>query len=366
MEIDPWDSKEVKNYTKLMQEFGIEDFKPVVEKIPEPHYLMRRGIIFGHRDYQRILDCIKNKKRFVMMTGLMPSGKFHLGHKTIADQIIYYQKIGAKIYLCVADVEAYNMRMASLEKLRETAIEEYLINYIALGLKRRGCDFYFQSERSGKAKKSNAYYRLATIVSRAVTFNEMRAIYGELSPGKIISVMMQVSDILHPQLKEFEKPIPTLVPVGIDQDPHLRLTRDIAARFQKTFRFIPPSSTYTRFMRGLKGGKMSSSDPSSYIALTDNPEEAAKKIMSALTGGKGNIKEQREYGGVPEFCTVFDVWKFHADDDKLVNRIYNECRSGERICGDCKKECAEFLKRFLKEHQRKRKKARKIYRKFLE
>ena len=80
-----------------------------------------------------------------MMTGLMPSGMFHLGHKMVADQIIYYQSLGAKIFLCVADIEAYNMRGGTLDQLRKTAIEEYLLNYIALGLKPKNCDFYFQS-----------------------------------------------------------------------------------------------------------------------------------------------------------------------------------------------------------------------------
>ncbi len=46
----------------------------------------------------------------------------------------------------------------------------------------------------------------------------------------------------------------------------------------------PPTSTYHKFMTGLQGGKMSSSIPESYIALTDKPEDGAKKVMRAKTG----------------------------------------------------------------------------------
>ena len=253
--IDPWGSISIKDYRQLIKEFGIEDFGPFKGKLPNEHLLMRRGIIFGHRDFGRIAEAIKKKQKFVMLTGLMPSGKFHVGHKMLAEEFIYLQNLGAKIYVIVADIEAYNMRDKSLDEQRKTAIEEYLLNYIALGLKPKNCDFYFQSSRSADAKKSNAYYSLIGRVSKRATFNEMKAIYGELTPGKIMSVFTQVSDILHPELPEFEGKCPVVVPVGVDQDPHIRFTRDIAGRMNgnKEGNFIPPSSLYHKFMPGLKG-----------------------------------------------------------------------------------------------------------------
>jgi tryptophanyl-tRNA synthetase len=116
----------------------------------------------------------------------------------VADQIIFYQSLGAKIYLTVADIEAYNSRIPDMKQLRETAIKEYLTNYVALGLDLKKCDFYFQSKRSEDGTKSNAYYSLANMLARHVTFNEMQAIYGELSPGKMSSALLQASDMLHP------------------------------------------------------------------------------------------------------------------------------------------------------------------------
>ncbi len=357
--LDPWGRVDVMNYTRLQEQFGIEPFEGLIAKILSPHPLMKRGIIFGHRDFDRILNSMKKRKPWVVMTGLMPSGKFHFGHKMVADQVIYYQSLGAEIFLCVADIEAYNVRRMAMAELRKIAIEEYLLNFIGLGLKPERCHFYFQSDWKP------AYYRLAAQLARRVTFNEFKDIYGDVSPGKIQAVLLQASDILHPQLKEFGGPKPVLVPVGIDQDPHLRLTRDLATRYKPEFGFIPPSSTYHRLMIGLKGGKMSSSIPESYIALTEKPESAAKKLMAALTGGGGSVKEHREKGGRPDVCTVFEMFNYHLADDRLAKKVYEECRTGNRICRDCKRECADLLKRFLANHQKKLARAKEQIDKFL-
>ena len=142
--VTPWEVSGDVDYGRLIKEFGI---KPMPENLPnsfKENPLFRRKIIFAQRDFDRILDSVKNKKKFVMMTGLMPSGKFHLGHMLVAQQMIFYQNLGAKLYVTVADLEAYATRGKSLEELRKTAVEQYLTNYIALGLKPRNLDFYFQ------------------------------------------------------------------------------------------------------------------------------------------------------------------------------------------------------------------------------
>jgi len=367
--LDPWKSEAVKNYEKLSKEFGISDFGSLVSKIPEPLLSMKRGIIFGHRDFDKIAESMHKKSKFVMMTGLMPSGKFHLGHKMVADEIIYLQKNGARAYVCVADIEAYNMREKRLDELRKIAVEEYLTNYIALGLKPKNCDFYFQSSRSSDPEKSNAYYRLIGMVSKRATFNEMKAIYGQLTPGKIMSVFTQVADILHPQLPEFEGRCPVVVPVGIDQDPHLRLTRDIASRMKgnKDVDLIPPSSTYHEFMLGLKGGKMSSSDPYSYIALSDDPNTVKDKINKyAFSGGRDTIKEHRQKGGNPDVDVSFQMLKFMFEpDDSKLKKIYNDYKSGSLLTGELKQILIERLQSFLTQHQKKVASAKKQVDKFL-
>src|SRR3989338_3568695 len=123
--VTPWEVKGTIYYDKLIKEFGLQSLR----FLPEPfqqQVLFRRGIVFAHRDFKQIAEAIEQEKPFVMMAGLMPSGKFHFGHKLVADQIVFYQSLGAKISLTVADLEAYLSRNPNIQELRETAINEYL------------------------------------------------------------------------------------------------------------------------------------------------------------------------------------------------------------------------------------------------
>ncbi|MFH0861043.1 MAG: tryptophan--tRNA ligase [Candidatus Altiarchaeota archaeon] len=387
VELNPWASADIEDYQKLLEEFGIESFEKFRAKFGGNRYI-RRGIIFGHRDFGRIAEAMERRKPYAMMTGLMPSGKFHFGHKMVADEIIWFQEKGAEIFVCAADVESWLMRDVPFEEAKRIAIEEYLENYIALGLKPKGVTFWFQSDYR------NEYYRLRDMAAKRVTFNEMKAIYGDLTPGKIVSSLAQVADILHPQLKELGGLKPVVVPVGADQDPHIRLTRDIASRLnayrmgphgtvvnkegkkteiplkdaevRQDFPCIPPSATYHKFMHGLQGGKMSSSDPKSYIALTDSPDAAKKKIMGSQTGGRTTVEEQKRLGGEPEKCRIYEMYMYHlVEDDAKLSRIYNECRSGSILCGECKTRCAGLMEKFLNEHQIRREKAKAQAKNFL-
>lgn len=354
--IDPWSSSIV-DYEKLKKQFGIKPFADLLGEISNPHSLMSRGIIFGHRDYGRIIKAMREGNSFAVVTGMMPSGKMHIGHKMIVDQLIWYQKLGAEIYIPIADMEAYSARGVDFETSKELAISEYITNYIALGLdfENRDLHIYLQSENR---LVGDLAYKLA----RKVNLSEMKAIYGFSSSSNLAHIyvpMMQVADILHPQLEECGGSKPTVVPVGPDQDPHIRLTRDIAERFKTQFNFITPASTYHRFITGLTGGKMSSSKPKTAIFLSDSPEVAEKKIKTAKTGGKEKLADQREQGGVPEKCVVYETLLYHLmpSDDKL-KELYCSCIDGNIMCGECKQIASEMVKDFFVSLSEKRAKAK--------
>jgi tryptophanyl-tRNA synthetase len=359
---NPWEISGDIDYGKLVKEFGISPLKELPEEF-EKELLFRRGFIFAHRDIQRILESIRDKKKFVMMTGLMPTGKFHLGHMMIAKQMVFYQNLGAKIYIAVADIEAYNARGQSLEDSKKIA-EDYILNYIALGLKPENCVIYFQSDRSKDGVKASAYYRLQNMLSRHATFNEFKAVYGEITPGKMLASLLQASDMLHPQLPEFEGSCPVVIPVGIDQDPHLRLARDITKRM-KGFKFVQLSSTYNLFLTGLKGGKMSASDSNSFIAMTDSANEVKKKINRyAFSGGQPTLEEHRKNGGNPDVDVSFQYLKVLEEDDGKLAQVYEDYKSGKMLTGELKKLAIDKINDFLKEHQAKMKSAKKSVSKY--
>ncbi len=362
--IDPWGSSNV-DYEKLVQQFGIKPFKDLLNDLTDPHLLMRRGIIFGQRDYGRIVKAIRDKEDFAVITGMMPSGKMHIGHKMVVDQIIWYEKHGADIYIPIADMESYSARGVDFEASRELAINEYITNYIALGLdfKKSNINVYLQS-------KNLLVNDLAYVLSKKVTFNEMKAIYGfngSTNMAHMQAPLIQVADILHPQLEEFGGPKPTVVPVGPDQDPHIRLTRDIANRFKNQLNFIAPSSTYHRFITGLTGGKMSSSQPKTAIFLSDSIEEAENKVKTAKTGGRESLKEQQEKGGDPINCVIYEMLLYHLmESDEKLQEILEDCKSGNIMCGECKAHTADLMKKFFEEFSSKRKKGAKNAEKVLD
>ncbi len=362
--VTPWDVSGDIDYDKMIKKFGVSPMAelPVVFM---KNLLFRRNKIFAHRDFGRIVAAYKDKKPFVMMTGLMPSGSFHIGHMILAKQMIFYQSLGAKIYIAVADLEAYNARGLSIEEGRKIAIEEYITNYIALGLKPENCEIYFQSDRSSDSVKANAYYRLQNLLARHATVNEFRAVYGEISPGKMVSSLLQASDMLHSQLPEFEGPCPVVVPAGIDQDPHIRLARDISKRFKEN-KFVQLSSTYHLFVPGLSGGKMSSSDPTSFIALTDDPKTVKKKVNKyAFSGGRSTVEEHRRLGGNPDVDVSYQWLTFLEEDDEKLKKIYDDYKSGRMLSGELKAILIEKLNLFLSDHQKKRENAKGLIGKFV-
>jgi len=346
--LDPWGSTLIENYERLYEEFGIRPFKPLLGEVPSPSVGMRRGIIFAHRDFERVLEAMKSRRDFAVMSGIKPTGEFHLGTLMTAREIIYFQKQGATAFYCIADVEAYEDNNIPLEESEKTAVGN-VADILALGLDPNRAHIYRQS-------KELRVRDFALLFGRAVTLGTMKAIYGERNIGLYLAALIQAGDILLPQHEDFGGPKPTVVPVGIDQDPHLRLTRDIAQKFKRKYGFVPPSSTYHKLMKGLNGSpKMSKRDPMSYFTLHEPPEMIAKKIANAFTGGRPTVKEQRELGGVPEICSVYEINMFHfMEDDKEIIELYKDCKAGNIICGDCKKRTIEIVLNFVREHQRKR------------
>jgi tryptophanyl-tRNA synthetase len=225
MKIDPWSSTTYQDYARLRDEFGIQEFSEDLWKdLPHPHRLLRRGVVFGHRGFEMIHKAIQKKKPWAILTGLMPSGRMHLGHKMVIDEVIYYQSLGADIFLAVADIEAYATRGFTLEETKALAVNEYIANYIALGLDLKHTHLYFQS-------KNQDVKDLAFLLGKKVNWSQMVATYGfegSTNMAHIFSPLVQTGDILHVQLEKYGGIRPTLVPVGVDQDPHIRLSRDIA------------------------------------------------------------------------------------------------------------------------------------------
>ncbi|WP_440007041.1 tryptophan--tRNA ligase [Halomicrococcus sp. SG-WS-1] len=233
--LDPWGSATVADYRKLFEEFGIEEFDELLEEVPDPHYLMRRGVIFGHRDYRRVAEAMRNDEPFAALSGFMPTGDPHIGHKLVFDELIWHQQQGGDTYGLIADLEAHSARGLSWDEIDEHA-RDYLLSLVALGFDPEEGTLYRQSE-------NRELQDLAFELGSKANFSELENIYGfsgETDVAHMQSVVTQMADICYPQLDE---PKPTVIPVGPDQDPHVRLARDLAARM----RYFGVTEAYASF-----------------------------------------------------------------------------------------------------------------------
>ncbi len=348
--IDPWGSDVPKDYSRIIDDFGLEIFNK--EIFPNSNRIMRRNVVIAGRDLKIISKCISEKKDFYVLSGIMPTAdKVHFGTKMVVENIKYFQEQGARTYILVADLEAMSTRNVSLEEARRRAMEFQIPAYVALGLDIEKTWFYLQSENID-------VMHMAYNFSRKITQNEFRAIYGNTDPGRIFGAVTQVGDILFPQL---ESRSPGIIPVGIDQDPHIRLTRDIVNR-TKSMKYFSPSSIYHKYTPALNGDlKMSKHLPESCIDLPEDPKIVCKKLMRALTGGRDSAEEQKKKGGQPDKCVLFEFYKQHLiEDDAELDDIFKKCTTGKILCGECKKEYAcKRMTLFMEDFNEKVKKAQK-------
>jgi tryptophanyl-tRNA synthetase len=335
--IDPYGAELPEDYTDIVKAFGMETFD--VKMFPDPNRIMRRGVVFGGRDMGIIAKCIKEKKPFYVLSGIMPSGeRIHFGNKMVVENIRYFQEHGGKAFILVADLESAAARGVSLEDAQRRAREFHIPAYIALGLDPKKTVFYFQSENKDVV-------HMAYEFAQKITLNEFRAIYGSADPGRIMSAVTQVGDVLYQQVAER---MPGIIPVGVDQDPHIRLARDVVDR-TKAKKFFKPSSMYHKYTPALNGElKMSKSMPESCIELPEDINAVKKKIKRALTGGRDNVEDQKKMGGNPEKCMVFELDKQHLiESDKELQDIYDRCKAGKLLCGECKEICCKKMEEFM-------------------
>jgi len=143
------------------------------------------------------------------------------------------------------------------------------------------------------------------------------------------------------------------VPVGVDQVPHVEITREIARRFNHFYGkvFPEPESilTQTPKILGIDRRKMSKSYNNA-IFLSDSPDEIAAKVAKMLTDPQ---RARKSDPGDPDSCNVYEFHKLYSDS-QTVERINRECRTAEIGCVECKEIMARYLINALEPMREKR------------
>lgn len=352
--------KKLSFYPEKVEELQLKTIDRFVQYHPNPSKLMRSGITFAHRDLENVADAMANNRPWAVISGLNPSGPLHFGHKQVFEDLLWAQENGAELYIPITNDESYLVgKTKTLAESRRNAYKDVIPSIIAMGFNPEKTHIFVDSDYKD-------IYNVAIDVSRHLSINRVFGVFGfgkdeeGENPGTLFyRGGIQLAQMLLPQYKEFGGPKPTLIPVGIDQYPYILLARDVA----KKKGFIPPSATFTKFGEGLDGkGKMSSSRPDSALFLTDSPQVAQKKIRSSYTGGSILADFQKEHGGIPEICPIFQLRTTHFENNESLG---DDCRNGKILCGQCKSQAAEEVTGYLKGHQEKLADAREKIKDFL-
>ena len=352
------------DYRELLDRFGADELTDdQIARFPDPHPMVRRKVFYAGRDVDRFLDAVERSatsnrtgsdeaanggETVSLVTGVGPSGPMHIGHAMHFYHAKHLQdRTGAHVYIPMSDDEKYFGKDLSLAEISDYA-RDNLRDLLAVG---------FDPERTRivvDTADADVVYPLAVQFAKHVTQSTMEATYGRPdNVGLSFYPAVQIAHLLLPQLVHGRHA--SMVPIAVDQDPHVRLARDVAAK--EAFDVDKPAALLSKFLPTLDGpGKMSSSDEAPAIHLTDDRETVKDKIQTyAYSGGKSSVEVHREHGGDPEVDVAYQLLAFFFEhDDATLNRLADEYRSGDLLSGELKAYAAEQIADFLDAHRERR------------
>ncbi len=276
------------------------------------------------------------KKR--ILSGMRPTGPLHLGnlHGALANWKMMQDDY--ECFFFIADWHALTSDYDSTAPIQGYAIDIFM-DWLSVGLSPEKCTFFVQSH----IKEHAELFLLLSMITplpwleRNPTYKEQIAELKnkDLSTfGFLGYPVLQAADIIMYKANG--------VPVGIDQAPHVEITREIARRFNHFYGDIFPIPetilTETPKILGIDRRKMSKSYNNA-IFLSDSPEEIQNKVSQMITDPQ---RARRTDPGNPDICNVFSFHQLYSDQE-TVQRVNRECPEAQIGCVECKRMMAENL-----------------------
>jgi len=285
-----------------------------------------------------------------VLSGMQPSGLLHLGN--LMGALENWRKLQDRYecYYFIADWHALTTNYADTSRIR-TYVKEMVIDWIAAGLDPEKAVLFQQSH-----VPEHAVLHVLLSMSTPLPWLERVPTYKEKidqlqdkdmnTYGFLGYPVLQAADILIYKAH--------FVPVGIDQLPHLELTREIGRRFDQLYGeiFPEPQPLMTEYPKlpGTDGRKMSKSY-NNCLYLSDSREEITKKVMQMVTDP---ARIRRQDPGNPDVCPLFSLDRIFAPKE-WCDYVNVECRRAGIGCVDDKKELLKHLIAYLKPLQERRK-----------
>lgn len=283
------------------------------------------------------------KKR--ILSGMRPTGKLHLGnlHGALRNWVKLQNETTYDCFYFIADWHALTSEYGNTDLLKENS-RDIIIDWLSAGLEPDKSTLFVQSSVKEHAELFTILSMITPLswLERNPTYKEMKTELAEkdLSTyGFLGYPVLQAADIII--YKAYG------VPVGVDQLPHVELTREIARRFNflygEVFPIPKPLLTEVPKVLGIDGRKMSKSYDNS-IYLSDRGNVLKQKISAMFTDPQ---RMKKADPGRPELCNVFTFHQIYSPGSE-VDEIEEECKKAGIGCVECKKRLATRILEAMK------------------
>lgn len=270
------------------------------------------------------------KKR--VLSGMRPTGPLHLGnlHGALLNWVTMQET-----YDCFFFIADWHALTSDYEDPGQISgyTREIIKDWLSVGLSPEKSTLFVQSDIKEHAELFLIFSMITPVpwLERNPTYKDQMVQLNnkDLSTfGFLGYPVLQAADIIMYKADG--------VPVGVDQVPHVEITREIARRFNYLYGNVFPEPeailTQTPKILGLDRRKMSKSYQNA-IYLADSPKEVTTKVSQMITDPQ---RARKSDPGDPDVCNVFEFHKLYTKAETTAT-IAKECRAAEIGCVDCKK-----------------------------
>ncbi|HSM72071.1 MAG TPA: tryptophan--tRNA ligase [Anaerolineales bacterium] len=287
-------------------------------------------------------------KKGRVFSGARPTGRQHLGNYLGAIKNYVALQDDYDCVYCIVDVHALTT-VETTQEIKQNTFE-MAIDWLAAGIRPEDSILFVQSHVP-EVMELHTYLSMVTQMGKLTdlpTFKEKVAQQPEnVNYGLLGYPVLMTADIV---LYKTD-----VVPVGIDQAPHLEFAREIVRSFNYRYGtqvLLEPQVKHTEVKKvlGIDGKTKMSKSLNNHIELASTPEETTARVMEMVTDP---ARMKRTDPGNPDICNVFSMHKIFSPQEE-VNMIDRECRTAGIGCVDCKKRFAANLNKELEPFRAKR------------
>lgn len=287
-------------------------------------------------------------KKGRVFSGARPTGKQHLGNYLGAIKNYVALQQDYDCVYCIVDVHA----LTTVETTQDLRLNTFdmALDWLAAGIRPEDSILFIQSHVP-EVMELHTYLSMVTQFGKLTdlpTFKEkVRQQPENINYGLVGYPVLMTADIV---LYKTD-----IVPVGIDQAPHIEFAREIVRSFNyryNTKALIEPQVKHTEVLKvvGIDGKDKMGKSLNNHIELASTPEETTKRVREMVTDP---ARLRKTDPGNPDICNVFTMHKIFSPQEE-VDMINTECRKAGIGCVDCKLRFANNLNKHLEPFRAKR------------